>query len=255
MINDDRGEGGTMQASDFSSCRRPVGLAAAVFLGLVLTGCSGSTGPEMGRLDVIFGQVGSGLAARVSAPGALAALGSQLGVPLDQVLAINVTVTSIQVHRVGADDGDGTEGTEGTDGDEGDGPWIEVELLEGETIVNLVGMSPQTVASGHVPAGTYNKLRLFISASTILFSEPVTVGGMTYEAGPVYDLVIPSSDNTGIKVQTGFFDIAGGDTETVGLMVDLAKSVKNVTANQNGLKMTPVIIGTVGVPEGVPEGV
>ncbi len=59
-------------------------------------------------------------------------------------------------------------------------------------------------------------------------------------------LDIPSSDNTGIKVQTGFFDVSDGETETVEVVVDVANSVKNVTANQNGVKMTPVIVGRVG---------
>ena len=151
-----------MQASSFSSCRRPAGLAAAVFLGLALTSCDGSTGPEMGRLDVILGQVGSGLAARVSAPGALAALGSQLGVPLDQVSEINMTVTSIQVHRVGADDedvadgSDGTEGSDGTDGDGSEGPWITVDLTDGGATdgiaINLLkGKAAGRIASPGMP--------------------------------------------------------------------------------------------------------
>ncbi len=247
-----------MQASDFSSCRRPVGLAAAVFLGLVLTGCSGSTGPEMGRLDVIFGQVGSGLAARVSAPGALAALGSQLGVPLDQVSAINVTVTSIQVHRVGADDGDGTEGTEGTDDGAGSGgPWITVDLTGGVTAtggitINLLGVSVEgiEVASADLPSGRYNQARIFFTDATIVFSGPVEVDGMMLAQDEDHDLEIPSGEQTGIKVQTGFFDVPAAGTETIGLYFDPAHSVKNIVVNANRISMTPVIIGTVGVPEG-----
>jgi hypothetical protein len=174
-------------------------------------------------------------------------------------------VDRIEVHRVGSDDddqpedagsegsgseGSGTEG-EGEDGteddDEGSGAWISVDLVAGGVTVDLVGMSPQEIASDAVPGGTYNKLRLFFSASTITFSEDVTVGGgLTYEADTVYDLEIPSGANTGIKVQTGFFDLSNGETETVDVVVDLANSVKNVTANQNRVMMTPVIVGKVG---------
>jgi len=251
-----------MQASGFSSCRRPAGLAAAVFLGLVLSGCSGSTGPEMGRLDVIFGQVGSGLAARVSTPGALAALGSQLGVPLDQVSAINVTVTSIQVHRVGADDGDDTEGTDGTEGTEGsgdgdgsEGPWITVDLTGGGVTatggiaINLLGVPSEgiKVASADIPSGRYNQARIFFTDATIVFSEPVEVGGSMLEGEQ--PLEIPSGEQSGIKVQTGFFDV-DASLETIGLLFDPANSVKNVVANANRISMTPVIIGTVGVPAG-----
>ncbi len=260
-----------MQASGFSSCRRPAGLAAAVFLGVVFTGCSGSTGPEMGRLDVIFGQVGSGLAARVSAPGALAALGSQLGVPLDQVSAINVPVTSIQLQRVCAVDGDGTdgsEGTEGTDGSEGSegtegtddgagsgGPWITVDLTGGVTAtggitVNLLGLPPEgmEIASAAVlPSGLYNQARIFFTDATIVFSGPVEVDGMMLAQDEEHDLEIPSGEQTGIKVQTGFFDVPAAGTETIGLLFDPANSVKNIVVNANRISMTPVIIGTVGV--------
>ena len=252
-----------MQASGFSSFRRPAGLAAAVSLGLVLTGCSGSTGPEMGRLDVIFGQVGSGLAARISAPDALAALGSQLGVPLDQVSEINVTVTSIQVHRVGADDGDGTEGTEGTDGtDDGagsEGPWITVDLTgsgagataTGGITINLLGLSAEgsKVASADLPSGRYNQARIFFTDPYIIFSGPVEVDGMMLAANEQHDLEIPSSEQTGIKVQTGFFDVPAAGTETIGLLFDPLNSVKNIVVNANRISMTPVIIGTVGVTE------
>ena len=246
-----------MQATGFSSCRRPAGLAAAVFLGLVLTGCSGSTGPEMGRLNVILGQVGSGLAARVSAPGALAALGSQLGVPLDQVSEINVTVTSIQVHRVGGDDGDGTESTDGT-GDGSDGPWITVDLAGGGATatggitVNLLGLPPEgmEIASAAVlPSGLYNQARIFFTDATIVFSETVEASGTMLEAGD-YALEIPSGEQTGIKVQTGFFNVDGAGTEMIGLLFDPANSVKNIVVNANRISMTPVIIGTVGVSDG-----
>ncbi len=244
-----------MQASGFSSFRRPAGLAAAVFLGLVLTGCSGSTGPEMGRLDVIFGQVGSGLAARISAPDALAALGSQLGVPLDQVSEINMTVDSIQVHRVGADDEvvtDGTEGSDGTDGDGSEGPWITVDLTGGVATdgiaINLLdlpaGGEGINVASAFLPSGHYNQARIFFTDPRIVFSGQVEASGTMLEAGD-YPLVIPSGDQSGIKVQV-VFDVP----ETIGLYFDPLNSVKNIVVNANRISMTPVIIGTVVVSGG-----
>ena len=245
-----------MQASSFSSCRRPAGLAAAVFLGLALTSCDGSTGPEMGRLDVILGQVGSGLAARVSAPGALAALGSQLGVPLDQVSEINMTVTSIQVHRVGADDedvadgSDGTEGSDGTDGDGSEGPWITVDLTDGGATdgiaINLLdlpaGGEGINVASAFLPSGHYNQARIFFTDPWIVFSGPVEAGGTMLDAGD-YPLEIPSGAQSGIKVQV-VFDVP----ETIGLYFDPLNSVKNIVVNAKRISMTPVIVGTVVVP-------
>ena len=187
------------------------------------------------------------------------------GDPLGSVQSILITVDRIEVHRVGSDDSDQPEdaasegsesegsGAEGEgekateDEDEGSGAWISVDLVAGGVTVDLVGMSPQEIASDAVPGGTSPKLRLFFSSSTIPFSDEVTVGGAPpYEAGIAYDLVIPSGANTGIKVQTGFFDLSNGETETVDVVVDLANSVKNVTANQNRVMMTPVIVGKVG---------
>ncbi len=241
----------------YSTARRLARVLSTLLVGCALTGCDASTEPGVGRVDVVLSQSSTELAASVVV-GEMAALA---GVPLESVQSILITVERIEVHRVGSDDDDESEdegsegeGSEGEDGDgseddddEGSGAWISVDLVAGGLTVDLVGMSPQEIASDAVPGGTYNKLRLFFSSSTITFSEDVTVGGgSTYEADTVHELEIPSGRNTGIKVQTGFFDVSDGEAETVNLVVDLANSVKNVTANQNRVKMTPVIVGRVG---------
>jgi hypothetical protein len=250
----------------FSITRRLGRALPALLVGFALAGCDAGVEPGVGRLDVVLSQSSSELAASV--------VGSEMaalaGVPLESVQSISITVDRIEVHRVGSDDddesesegsegegseGEGSEGADGdgTEDDEGSGAWISVDLASGGVAaggvtVDLVGMSPQEIASDAVPGGTYNKLRLFFdpSTATITFSEEVTVdGGSTCDAG-THVLDIPSSANTGIKVQTGFFDVSNGETETVEVVVDLANSVKNVTCNQNGVKMTPVIDGKVG---------
>jgi hypothetical protein len=240
----------------YSTARRLRRALSTLVVGVALASCDASTEPGVGRLDVVLSQSSSELAANVVV-GEMAVLA---GVPLGSVQSIMITVDRIEVHRVGSDnddqpedegsEGEGSEG-EGEDGteddDEGSGAWISVDLVPGGVTVDLVGMSPQEIASDAIPGGTYNKLRLFFSLSTITFSEDVTVGGgPPYEAGIIYDLEIPSGANTGIKVQTGFFVVSNGETETVDLIVDLANSVKNITANQNRVKMTPVIVGRVG---------
>ncbi len=235
----------------YSTARRLRQALSTLLVGIALTGCAASTEPGVGRLDVVMSQTSSELAASV----AISEMAVLAGVPLESVQSILITVQRIEVHRVGSDDDDEAEGegseSEGADGteddDEGSGAWISVDLVAGGVTVDLIGMSPQEIASDAVPGGTYNKLRLFFSSSTITFSEDVTVdGGSAYEADTVYELEIPSGGNTGIKVQTGFFDVSDGETETVEVVVDVANSVKNVTANQNGVKMTPVIVGRVG---------
>jgi hypothetical protein len=235
----------------YSTTRRLRRALSTLFVAVALAGCDAGTGPGVAHLDVVLSPSSTDLAASVVA-GEMAALA---GVPLESVQSILITVERIEVHRVGSDDedqsedegsdGEGSEG-EGSEG-EGSGAWISVDLVAGGVTVDLVGMSPQEIASDAVPGGTYNKLRLFFSTSAIIFSEDVTVGGgSTYEADTAHELEIPSGDNTGIKVQTGFIDLSDGETETVNLVVDLANSVKNVTANQNRVMMTPVISGRVG---------
>lgn len=245
----------------YSTARRLRRALSTLVVGFALTGCDAGTEPGVGRLDVVMSQSSSELAANVVV-GEMAALA---GVPLGSVQSILITVDRIEVHRVGSDEeeesedegseGEGSEGEgsegEGEDGteddDEGSGAWISVDLMAGGVTVDLVGMSPQEIASDAVPGGTYNKLRLFFSLSTIIFSEDVTVGGgEPWVAGIPHHLEIPSGANTGIKVQTGFFVVSNGETETIDLVFDLANSVKNITANQNGIKMTPVIVGRVG---------
>ncbi len=247
----------------YSTARRLRRALSTLVVGVALASCDASTEPGVGRLDVVLSQSSSELAANVVV-GEMAVLA---GVPLGSVQSIMITVDRIEVHRVGSDDGEesedegfegeGSEGEgsegEGEDGteddDEGSGAWISVDLAAEGVMVDLVGMSPQEIASDAVPGGTYNKLRLFFNAtaSTITFSEEVTVGGgEPWEAGIAHHLEIPSGANTGIKVQTGFFVVSNGETETVDLVVDLANSVKNITANQDRVKMTPVIVGRVG---------
>ena len=166
----------------FSITRRLGRALPALLIGFALAGCDVGVEPGVGRLDVVLSQSSSELAASV--------VGSEMaalaGVPLESVQSILITVDRIEVHRVGSDDddesegegseGEGSEGegseSEGSEGDDGDGTedddegsgaWISVDLAAGGVTVDLVGMSPQEIASDAVPGGTYNKLRLFFS--------------------------------------------------------------------------------------------
>lgn len=239
---------------------RALGFALAA---LALAGCEGGTEPSMGQVDIVLGLQSSGLA---SAATGASALGSQGGVPLELVQSITLSITTLEIHRVSspdeetasegsgqgtAGDGAGSEGVESED-DAGDRPWIRVELTEAATVdlMGLVGASAPAIATGEVPSGTYNQVRLFIGEATISFTDPVKVGNATYDADVEYELRIPSAGQSGLKVQTGFFDIGSGEVETVGLLVDLTDSVKNIVATGAGtVQMTPVIVGVVGASQ------
>jgi hypothetical protein len=126
-----------------------------------------------------------------------------------------------------------------------------VDLTGGGTsggiLVNLLGMPPEgiDIASADLPSGRYNQARIFFTDPRIVFSASVEAGGTMLDPGD-YPLEIPSGEQTGIKVQTGFFDVDASGTEMIRLLFDPANSVKNIVANANRISMTPVIVGTVG---------
>jgi hypothetical protein len=95
-------------------------------------------------------------------------------VPVESIASMNVGVTAVEIHLVGAEEqasGGEAEGSgEGGDtGAEDGGPWIRIDLtMAGEEEVDMASLpEADAVASGFqiaveaVPAGTYNLLRLF----------------------------------------------------------------------------------------------
>ena len=79
------------------------------------------------------------------------------------------------------------------------------------------------------------------------------VGGMEYLAGEPYPLEIPSSASSGVKVQTGKFDILEGGTASVQLIFDGPDSIKKMKMNKNGVKLVPVMRANVKTVEAAAE--
>ncbi len=148
---------------------RLVGFGTAVAFGLL--GCGSGTGPE-GTGYVLVSLSGAASGAASAATG----LGSPAFdvVPVESIASMNVGVTAVEIHLVGAEEqasGGEAEGSgEGGDtGAEDGGPWIRIDLtMAGEEEVDMASLpEADAVASGFqiaveaVPAGTYNLLRLF----------------------------------------------------------------------------------------------
>lgn len=220
-------------------------LAALVALGL--SACGDTTGPEgMGTATVQMDR--SGGSSSSLALSTVAADARFARVDLDSVAAIHVDVDSVEVHRIG--DGEDGEG-------DGEGPtagWYGVAVTEAALdLLALPVDETLTIASGSVPAGAYNQLRLFISGATVDFAEgydPDGEGGI--EAGATgVPLVIPSSDQTGIKVPGLSFDVPADAESEVTVSFDEGASVQNLTVTGTGeVRMTPVLTPAGGPPAG-----
>lgn len=245
-----------------------------------------------GYARVVFTQSG-GLASALLADAASlvqasVASAKAAGVSEDQIEAIQFNLTGVQLHRQGAvkEDGEGA-GEEGTgEGGEGTGEggeeqteedgsssgvsgasWVTVELAEGTMLViNLTELPPEVVeaeassngtgleiAAGELPGGTYKNVRL-LGEATITFTEDLAAANADFVAGEAYPLEIPSSQSSGVKVQTPKFEIEDGGTAAVTIVFDGPASIKKIKLQPGGAKMVPVMkadveVGTPAAPE------
>jgi hypothetical protein len=247
-----------------------------------------------GYARVVFTQSGSlasallaDAASRIHASVASAKLA---GLSEEQIESIEFTLTGVQLHRLGAvkngEEGEGEE-TTGTEGgeessaaeeqaeesaeDPGSGvsgaSWVTVELADGTTLViNLGELPPEAVeadasangsgleiAAGELSTGTYKNVRL-LGEATITFSEDLAMGNAEYVAGEAYPLEIPSSESSGVKVQTPKFSVDDGGTAAVTIVFDGPESIKKINLKPGGAKMVPVMranveVGTTEAPE------
>jgi len=105
----------------------------------------------------------------------------------------------------------------GTNGPDDEGPWI--TIFEGERSFDLLQLRngrTDLLADAQLRAGTYNQMRLI-----------VTGGQVTLTDGRVFDLRVPSGEQTGIKLHFTFEVLADQET-TLLLDVDLSRAFKAV---------------------------
>ena len=185
---------------------------------LMAWGCE--IGPD-GQLEAT-GTLTLSLTARTgSGPAGDAALfeGSTLGnVSLDDVAAINVTITAVDVLPASG------------------GPWLSLDLaVAGGVTVDLMALSAAelVIATATLPADDYVDARLFVEDGTLVLSQQVCLG-QAAPAGPGclaadedHLLFIPSADQTGIKTDA-HFTIAAGDGTDVPLVFEPEATVRNI---------------------------
>ena len=153
----------------------------------------------------------------------------------DTVQSLVVTVVGIDVLLEGASDTSATSSA-----------WTSLDLSSSFDL-NLMALptgdaAAQLVASGAVRAGTYTHVRLRVTNPRIVFKGDVSFGaGGILEGGAEYAVVIPSSQQTGIKVAVGVTVEADASTD-IALVFDSAESLSNVAITGTGqVIMSPVI--------------
>lgn len=168
-------------------------------------------------------------------------------VDLTSVSSIVVTVDTVQVHRVDAEE-------EGENGENGEAHgWIDLGVTEVEIDLrnDLSTDASLAVAEGELPAGDYDGVRFFFSDATITFDPPAQ-NPSTGEEIAEASLVVPSGDQTGIKVPGASFTVEGEAATEFAVMFDANTSVQNVNITGTGtVMMAPVLVGDADAePEG-----
>ena len=162
-------------------------------------------------------------------------------------LEVNITISRIEAHIAGEDE-------------EAEGEWILLKKWgEGEEptfdLIKLQDVS-ELLVDGTFDAGKYTQLRLFVSESSISVEiegaeeendkEIDVVNEVPFE---IFNVEIPSVDQTGIKLIHPFEIIAG---ETIELTIDFDAEKSIIKTGNGSYKLMPVIkIVTVATGEDV----
>ncbi|AIY14700.1 DUF4382 domain-containing protein [Cellulophaga baltica] len=158
----------------------------------------------------------------------------------DMVAEANVTIFKIDARYKG-----GVE----TDSVSADGNSF-ITLSEEEVPINLLELTngiTENLVNLEVPAGTYDLVRVYVKGVNVILND-----------GTVYDLNVPSGEQTGIKVfiQPGLV-VQGGLSSDLLLDFDVSKSfvAKGGRNNLSGFNFKPVIkasnLATAGTLKGL----
>lgn len=191
----------------------------AVATAVALTACdeNGDTlRPETdGRFAIVMQpEAASGAALR--APGEPSAA----RIPLDAVESITLPIGDVEA--LGS----------------GDGGWIHAGSVDASVDLMALPEDGITLVDGSLPQGTYTALRFMLADdATITLSRDITVGRTEYEAG-THALVIPSSEQNGVRLRSQF-DV-DDDGQVLTVLFDGDATVRRVTATGAGmLKIAP----------------
>ncbi len=135
-------------------------------------------------------------------------------ISLDGVASITLEVGSVEAKREG-------------------GGWVTAGVVN--ATVELIDLPEEglELLEGSLPTGSYEKLRLFLTAvPTITLEEDLRVGPITLEAG-AHPLFIPSVEPNGLRLHAEFEVDADGEVLTI--VFDASATVRKVTATGSGV--------------------
>lgn len=215
---------------------------ALLALSALLAGaCTDTLGSGTGRVSVSLARAPEAAASSLYAP-AFAVAGSgdiTWAVPPGAVASLRASVTAIEFLRAEAGD---TNSASAWSSLSLSAP-VEIDLMalpmEGDS-------SPIVIATATLAAGTYSRVRLFVTDPRIVFTSDLAIGlGVMFQGGVEYDVTIPSGSQTGIKTDASFTVTAssdGGTATDVGLLFDAGTTFANVTATgSGGVILSPVL--------------
>ena len=150
----------------------------------------------------------------------------------ENYLAVYITISRIEAHIAGDDDGD-------------EGEWIILRDWSNENeselpvfdLMKLQDVS-ELLVDGSFDAGKYTQLRLFVTKASVLI-ETKSKESKLIEVGTNGEPVeIPSGDQTGIKLIHPFEIIEGGETE---LTIDFDAEKSIIKTGNGNYKLKPTI--------------
>lgn len=152
--------------------------------------------------------------------------------PLDGAEAVNVTITSVQVHHAGAFSS------------ENDAGWV--EIMDEARRVNLLDLRDgvtTTLGEVELPEGKITQVRMVVDEQE---------GPTLIKDGAETSLRIASGATSGIKLNGCFAVLAGDETDIV---VDFDAGASVHTTGNGSLMMRPTVhlIGAVDCPTGQEE--
>ena len=204
-----------------------------------LLACGDDPGESPAFAPVRF-EINRSEAANASASAPDLAVGGTQQITPDAVSSLTVTVTGIECQLSGV-----AEGSE-------DG-WVTVSLDDPVTLdllaLPVADASPVVIATGVLPVGSYQHVRLFVSAAQISFANDLILGSVTFDAGLIYDVTIPSVAQSGIKTDVQFVVTADGEgaVSAVPLLFDPSATFVNATVTGTGqVMLAPVITAGAG---------
>ncbi len=150
----------------------------------------------------------------------------------ENYLAVYITISRIEAHIAGDDDGD-------------EGEWIILRDWSNEneselTVFDLMKLQDvsELLVDGSFDAGKYTQLRLFVTKASVLI-ETKSKESKLIEVGTNGEPVeIPSGDQTGIKLIHPF-EIIEGETTELTIDFDAEKSI--IKTGNGNYKLKPVI--------------